>query len=212
MSAPFVSFKPAQYYKGKDCYVGYYAEDPITHKLKRLKIRLNYIEGAKERAKYASHLVFTINEKLYAGWNPFVEEYSKNAAATFKAACVAFMKDKADLRPDSLRSYKSYTNIILQWAADNGVGEAYCFQFDKQTAKRFMLHVSTDGHKSARTYNNYLRHYQTMFAWLVDNDFMKENPFKDIKPKKEDQKMRKTVPADVRKRILASDPVFSENV
>lgn len=203
MSVPFVKFKPAQYYKGKDCYVGYYAEDPITHTLRRLKIRINHIASARERAKFASHLVHALNEKLYSGWNPFVEEYSKNAAASFSDACEAFMRDKSDLRPDSLRSYKSYANIIVQWAADNGVGESYCFQFDKQAAKRFMLHIASDGRKSARTYNNYLRHYQTMFSWLVDNDFIKENPFKDIKPKKEDQKMRKTVPADVRKRILA---------
>lgn len=202
MSAPFVNFKPAQYHKGKDCYVGYYAEDPVTKKLKRMKIRLNHIPGSRERAKFANHLVFSINEKLYAGWNPFVEEYSKNAAKTFNDACAAFMKDKSALRPDSLRSYRSYTNIILKWASDNGIGESYCFQFDKQAAKRFMLHVGAEGQKSARTYNNYLHHYQTMFAWLVDNDFLKDNPFKDIKPRKVDQKIRKTIPADVRKRIL----------
>ena len=202
MSSLIVPFRPAKYHSGKDCYVCFYAEDPVTNELRRFKIRVNHVSGSRERAKYANRLVFSINEKLYSGWNPFVEKYSKNAAVTFGEACELFMKDKADLRPDSLRSYKSYTYTISKWAKENGIGDKYSFQFDKQAAKRFMLHISSDGSKSARTYNNYLKHYQTMFSCMVQNDFMKENPFADIKPKKVDEKIRKTIPADDRKKIL----------
>ena len=202
MSALIVPFKPAKYHPGKDCYVCFYAEDPSTGKLRRQKIRVNHIQGARERAKFANRLIYSINERLYNGWNPFVEEYSKNATVTFAKACELFMKDKSDLRPDSLRSYKSYTYIIYKWAEDNGLADQYCLRFGKQEAKRFMLHISSDGHKSARTYNNYLHHYQTMFAWMVQNDFLKENPFADLKPKKVDEKIRKTIPADDRKRVL----------
>lgn len=202
MSANLATFKPAQYYKGKCCYVGFYAQDPISGELRRVKIKVNHVTGSRERTKYANHLVYSINEKLYSGWNPFVEEYSQNATVTFSKACELFMQDKSDLRPDSLRSYRSYTYIICKWADENNIGDKYCFQFDKQAAKRFMLHISSDGNKSARTYNNYLRHYQTMFAWMVQNDFMKENPFADLKPKKADEKIRKTIPAEDRKKIL----------
>lgn len=202
MSAQIVPFRPAKYHPGKDCYVCFYAEDPTTGKLRRYKIRVNHVSGARERSKYANRLVYSINEKLYSGWNPFVEEYSKNATVTFAKACELFMKDKSDLRPDSLRSYKSYTYIIYKWADENGIGDKFCLHFGKQEAKRFMLAISSVGKKSARTYNNYLHHYQTMFAWMVQNDFMKENPFSDLKPKKVDEKIRKTIPAEDRKKIL----------
>lgn len=200
MSAPFVSFKPAKYYKGKESYVGFFALDPASNQLKRIKVKVNHVSGVRERSRYANHLVFVINQKLYSGWNPLVEKLSKNAGTTIRQACQKFMRDKSDLRPDSLRSYKSYTNILLKWCENNGIADNICITFDKHTAQRFMQSLAIS--KSARTFNNYLKHYQTMFHYLIDCEIITENPFSVIKPKKADIKIRKMIPSDDRAIIL----------
>ena len=70
----FLQFKPAQYFQGKDCYVGYYVINPFTKKMVRKKIKLNHISSARERKRYGTRLAFEINTKLYDGWNPFLED------------------------------------------------------------------------------------------------------------------------------------------
>lgn len=201
MSSKFITFRPAEYYHKKDCYVGYYVEDPSSGKLKRVKIKLNHIHGARERAKYARHLIDEINRKLYAGENPLLEKVARNASLTIREACQRFMIDKSDLRPDSLRSYRSYTNILLSWCQAQTMADVYCCKFDKSAARRFMAYIAGEG-RSARTYNNYLHHYQSMFNYLADIEVIVENPFADIKSRKTDHKLRKIIPKEDRKRLI----------
>ena len=200
MCAPFVTFRPAKYYKGRESYVGFFSIDPVSNRLKRIKIKVNHVAGTRERAKYANHLVFVINQKLYSGWNPLLDKLSKNAGTTIREACQRFMRDKSDLRPDSLRSYRSYTNILLRWCEDGGIADNLCLTFDKQMAQRFMRSLASG--KSARTFNNYLKHYQTMFHYLIECEIIAENPFAGIKPKKQEAKLRKIITTEDRARIL----------
>ena len=74
MSDFLVKFNPAQYFSGKESYVGYYVVNPYTNKMVRKKIKLNHIANSRERKRYALRLAFEINAKLYDGWNPFTDE------------------------------------------------------------------------------------------------------------------------------------------
>lgn len=51
------SFSPAQLYKGKEWYIGYYAFNPETEKLERKKIKVNKIKSVREREAYAKELI-----------------------------------------------------------------------------------------------------------------------------------------------------------
>jgi hypothetical protein len=49
-----LQYTPPKLYTGKEWYVGFYAFDPTTNRLKRKKIKLNFIEKNSERRKYAT--------------------------------------------------------------------------------------------------------------------------------------------------------------
>jgi hypothetical protein len=55
-------------------YVLYYVKNPQTGKLHRKEIRVNSTKCIAERKKFAKKLIFELNEKLYSGWNPFIEQ------------------------------------------------------------------------------------------------------------------------------------------
>lgn len=195
-----VKFRPAEYHsKGKNVYVCFYALDPKTGSLKRISQKLNHIKDASERRRYAEYVCHSINEKLYSGWNP-LEEETLAPETSVRAAFKMFMDEKACLRPDSLRSYRSFNGILLDWCDESGMLEKSIGNFTKATAKSFMASIAAG--KSSRTYNNYLHHYQTVFNYFIDSDIIKSNPFADIKPRKTDSKIRKIIPKEVRKKIL----------
>ncbi len=62
MSFSVLDFRPAQYFSGKDCYVGYYVKNPFTHRLVRKKIKLNHISSSRTRKRYGHRLAFEMTE------------------------------------------------------------------------------------------------------------------------------------------------------
>lgn len=194
-----VKFIPAEYkYSGSRCYITYQVVDPKTDNLKRITHKVNYIKNAAERRKYAEYLVYAINEKLYSGWNPLVEDTLCDET-TIRDACNMYLEDKQHLRPDSLRSYRSYNKIFLEWCEKNKWSDKIVSKFDKAAAKKYMAYLSD---KNPRTWNNYLKQMQSIFAYFVANDIIKSNPFHFMAPRKVDKKIRKIIPPEVRSKIL----------
>jgi len=54
-------------YTGKEWYVGFYAFDPVAGKMRRKKIKINFIEKAADRRRYAGELCKRISRKLDQG-------------------------------------------------------------------------------------------------------------------------------------------------
>lgn len=74
MSKLFIDFKPAKLSKGKCWFVYFYAKNPFSEKLERIRIKINHITNKRDRLKYATLLIYEINKKLMDGYNPFLEE------------------------------------------------------------------------------------------------------------------------------------------
>lgn len=208
MSLPFIDFKPAQLVETKkETYVAYYAKNPFTDRMERRRVRLNYIRSKQERRKYGQLLAIELNEKLYKGWNPFIDDPNAKKGITLKAAVKEFMTEKTrTVRKDSLRSYKSQTKILLDWAALNGLDRKPCVSFNKTAAVCFMRHVGED--VSGKTYNNYLAFCNTLFLWFAKRGYCPDSPFSGIDRKKVDGKIRDIITPDERKRIA---DYFMEN-
>lgn len=210
MLLPFIDFKPAQLIETKkETYVAYYAKNPFTDRLERRRIRLNYIQSKQERRKYGQLLAVEINSKLYQGWNPFTDDPKAKKAITLRSAMDEFLTEKLKtVRPDSARSYKSQTKILMEWSEMNGLDKKPCVSFNSAIAARFMRDMESAKGMSAKTYNNYIRFYSTLFLWLVKKGYAAENPFSGIDHKKVDGKIRDVIPPDVRARIA---DYFKEN-
>ena len=196
-----MNFKPAQYYKGKECFVAYYVTNPFDNVWVRKKIKLNHIRKASERENYARKLVAELNYKLYSGWNPFLEALEEGGIS-ISAAIDEFMSVKAkSIRPDSLRCYKSWSSIFKTWLSDRGVADRPCALFNRDYAEKFMRDMERRDRLSNKTYNNYLRFYSTLFLWLVKRGYIKANPFEDIERKRSEEKTREVIPPEDRRAI-----------
>lgn len=196
-----LNFKPAQYYKGKECFVAYYVTNPFDNAWVRKKIKLNHIRKASEREAYARKLVAELNYKLYSGWNPFIEALEEGGIS-ISAAVDEFMAVKSkSLRPDSLRCYKSWSSIFKAWLSDRGAADRPCALFGTNEAEKFMRDMELRDRLSNKTYNNYLRFYSTLFLWFAKRGYIKENPFGGIERKRAEAKTREVIPPADRKLI-----------
>ena len=203
MPVPFINFRPCSYHKGKDCFVYYYALNPETEKLQRIKIRVNHIHKSSDRDKYARLLCHTIDEKLWSGWNPFVESMSAKALSI--SQCVQkFLEAKQKLaRPATMRSYKSFSQMFLDYLRNKQQDKIYCFQVTRDHLLRYLEWVDDKVSLSNRSYNNYSSFLFTLFDFFVQRGYIKDNPASDFPKRRVDKKFRVVIPPADRKKILA---------
>lgn len=188
-----LDYTPAKLHEVKEWYISFYVRHPQTNKLTIKRIKVNRIKNKKERRQYARSLMNEINKKLVSGWNPFLEQEAAKGFHTFKEAAATYLKQKEkELRPDSIRTYKSYIKTLQTWIKSNLKNNLYVISFSKKNAVDFLNYMYSDN--SERVYNNYKRFGVSLFNWFIQNQYCKTNVFKGIAPKKEREKIR--VPID----------------
>jgi len=177
-----ISFTYPKLYTGKEWYVGFYAFDPVRGKMRRKRIKINFIEKVADRRKYAQGLMRRLIVKLDNGWNPWIEAESSKAYHTINEAIDHYKRyiDKlyADniLRRDTHISYISYANNIDVWNKSIQVAYTYIYQFDRTFVQKFLEHIYIERDNSAQTRDNYLRWMRMFSSFLVENGYLKTKP------------------------------------
>ena len=105
-----------------------------------------------------------------------------------------------ELRPDTMRSYKSFCSGFGKWIHDNVPG-CQTILFNRVLAIRYLEHCSTARKLKGRSWNNQLKAARAFFSWAVGKCYCKENPFEGLAKKRESEKTRTLVPPDTRRRI-----------
>ncbi len=126
-----------------------------------------------------------------------------------------FINEKQkELRENTMRSYKSFCNNLKDWVKKN-YPKIKASEFEQEQAVEYMEFVFNgnnskgsayakrhdDGTLSARSFNNNVKQGRALFSWAVGKCYCKENPFQNIKTKREEEKQRKLVPQEVRSKI-----------
>lgn len=112
------------------------------------------------------------------------------------------VKEK-ELRPDSMRSYKSVTAYLVFYLKKVLKSEdMYIQEFKKVDALRYLEHLTNSKELRNRTYNNYLKNTRAFFQWAIEQCYIEVNPFALLKTKREEEKIRTLVDPDSRKRIV----------
>jgi len=193
----FLDYTPAQLHTCKSrWYIDYYAKNPLTDKLHRKTIKVNRIKNIAERRKFAKRLVVEINQKLASGWNPFIEQEAGKIFHFLFDAFDTYLKLKTkELRPDSIRTYKSNIKAIKEYCNFIYKGKKiYAITFTRKNAIDFLNYLYTEKDLSARVYNNYKQFGVTLWNWLIENNYCKTNVFLQISKKIEQPKKR--IPID----------------
>ena len=205
-SHTYINYVPAILCHQKDNWqIEYYVYSPVTNQMERKRIRLNklrrHCRTLQDFKAQTFNIIQTINNQLAGGWSPFGESENIRYYTTLDEVMHLYIEEKQkELKPDTLRSYKSFCRIFGEWCL-NIVPGCKCIQFNRVLAIRYMDYVYNERKVSARGYNNQLKMARALFSWAMEKCYCKENPFETIRVKKEAEKKRVTIDADTRRRI-----------
>ncbi len=181
----YIDYMAPKLSRGKVWFVYYYVRNPLTDRLVRFRIKLGRYKSLSERRRAAREIMDAYSEKLSLGWNPFIERTASKSYASLFDALDMFLKVKGrELEDNSMRSYRSLVKIFRSWLERQGFGDrSFAVSVTREVARDYMREVEQDERISPRTYNNYLRFYDTLFNWMQEKGFIADNPFDGIRPK-----------------------------
>lgn len=212
----FIDYKPAELRKGtKDWIIVYYARNPVTQQLERLRLRAPVMSNARQRELHANKIVASINKKLAEGWSPWLESNAKTYKP-FREAQDQFMlhldKEIKDgiKREDTRRTYQSFISMINTYIAEKGIRINFALELNHAFATDYLDWIYYDRNNSPRTYNNHLLFLKTFGNFCISKGYLKENPVKEIANKRPGTKKRVLLSDRVKKIIKAKLPLFSK--
>lgn len=181
-------YRPAYLAKGQEWKVIYQVRHPDTGLWHRRKEKLNHIRDRKERRRYGEQRVRELNRRLSLGWSPFTHADPSASVVPLADALAAFLaaKEREGLRKDSLRSYHSNMGIFLRWLQERGLDQQVPAAFTPGLAAAFMHTSYVERELAPKTFNNYHTYMVTVWNWLKDARYIRENPFLEVKKKKVD--------------------------
>lgn len=205
-SVIFVHYKPAELKLNKEWIIVYYAKNPVTEKLERIRLRVPSMKSRTNRLKHAKLLISEINLKLSNGWSPFIEESGKNYRS-FNSCVDDFLlslnKQEKDnvKRPDTLRTYKSNLNLLQQFIEVKKLKIVFALEINKRFCIDYLDWIYIDRSSSPRTRNNHLIFLKLFCSFLVNKGVYNENPTVGILPMKLITKKREIYPVNIKQKI-----------
>ncbi len=218
--AKALAYTPPLYRTNKGgCYIEFYAYDPLIGRMRRKRIKVNHIDGKKNRKQYATECINRFANQLSEGWNPWTDSDPDNLQL-FSDALDRYeehiLKNLTNgvFRKQTYDDYKSKLKIIRLYV-EKKRPIRYMFQFDKKFCVDFLDYVYLDRNNGAQTYNNYLTFLRTLSQWFVERALLDVKPTEGLNPisRRLYQKERGCIPVDQIKRIgewtKGHDPHFA---
>ena len=177
---------------GGRTYVYFYAKNPETEKLERVRKYISYKSQANIQ-RHARNLVNFINNKLDQGWNPFMDdsENKKKYSRIEDALDFAYNFMLKYIRERSKQNYKSRIKILKDWLKKEKRLNGYIFEFTNDLAINFMDNLLMTRDISPRTFNNYLLDYRTIFNLLKKKNYLYVNPFHSVEEIRETESSKR---------------------
>ena len=79
-------------HEGKVWYIGFYAEDPATGRMRRKRYKVERIKGAKAKRRYAQRMICQLMDMLDHGWNPWLPEDLSVTPPNFEEVCERYLE------------------------------------------------------------------------------------------------------------------------
>ena len=208
---PFVDFVPAEVKEttGENWRIVFYVRKPGTNEMKRFRRRVKKLSGHQKRMRYAKRICANLNKKLESGeWSPYKSPTASKEYKLLQEVMDKFIEHSERkhrdnlLRDDTLRSYKSFTKNITKYLQLKGFAEMFTVEFSKKFIVEFLDYLYYDKKRSSRTSNNYLSFCSTIARYMMDRDYLAENPTSGIEPRRVGKKKREIIPAKIRNEIF----------
>ncbi|WP_044403422.1 site-specific integrase [Lacinutrix sp. Hel_I_90] len=179
----FLDYIPAELRENKIWEIVYYVINPNTGKLERKRKRVKPLKNKTYRKKLAIVMVNRLNERLKGGWNPYYENKTTKELVQVNVACKDYLNraqiefDDDNLRFDSLKTYRSQINLLLEYLEDVICKpELLCYKIDNEFIGNYLDYVRYTKGRSARTRDNYLGFMTTFCKFLLSKKYISHNP------------------------------------
>lgn len=205
---PIIPYIPAQLREFASGWViEYYFINPETfvlqrhrEKFQRIRKKMPSDDAARKMAK---KICTERTKQLASGWNPLMITGNTRIYTRLLDALDSYLKEKLrEVRPDSKRVYKSQVSMFKRWLAEKKIDNIYVKSFTASYADDYLTFQFVEEGKSARTYNNYLSFFGSLFNWFIEKGYCDKNPFGKLKKKKEEEKKRDVIPPEWDKKIM----------
>ena len=137
-----------------------------------LALKVNWwLQQGRERARFAEQEVpgrVTADQAANA----------LGATPVHQAIDFALQVKQATTREDTYKSYRSIAGMLQEFLKVRGWQSMAVQELGKMHASAYMDDCLMRRKVSAVTYNNNIRHLRSLFAELVERDYMQDNPFK----------------------------------
>lgn len=199
MTTSLKTFEPARIVGTDLLRVEYYVIDPSSGRKVRKRVRISSKLSKKERFAHARLLAEHINRNLAAGWNPFRSELPSTIDTPLVEVVNSYIRScELDMRPNSLRSYRSYCNRLVTFLKLSKREACTVSQFLERDAIRLMDRIAATNATKQRTYNNYLMAYRRLWNWMIEHKHTDVNVFEIVKPKRLSPKYRESIDPQTR--------------
>lgn len=176
---------------GKSNYVDYFYFIPSTGEKKRVKKFFDHIKKKSERKAEMDNYIHRTASLLRTGWRPF---HSNTTDRSYKVLIDILDLYVAGLkryeRGKTINSYTSRVNILKEYLKEESLESMYCYEFDSSFCVEFLDWLTLKRDVSPRTSNNYKGWLSSLSKWMIDRNYIRENPVENIKKLKEPSKSR----------------------
>ncbi|MCR4582003.1 MAG: phage integrase N-terminal SAM-like domain-containing protein, partial [Prevotella sp.] len=167
---------------GKDSYLFYYVRNPDSGKLVRFKIMLNKYQKGAERDFMAAQISANVYNNFLKGITPFTAPSVGRTATPIKAVIgryktyVKKLEQKGAMSEKTRIDYFSRLNIFEEWLDDRHYGNRKVYELDTALLTDFLDYILLDRETSTLTRNNYRTWMSAFCSWLVEKQYLPDNP------------------------------------
>ena len=171
---------------GKVWFIDFMAYDEQACQMRRKRIKVQHIKDRKQRLRYAQVLIHTLMDRLDQGWSPWSGKpltqriYSLDDVFTLYIIYIEREAEQKSLRPDTIKSYKSYLRVFKKWVITKPE-LSDCSSLSRSHLVEFLDYIHHDLGNSPTTRNNYLVWLVNFCGWCKERDYLQTNVAEGIK-------------------------------
>ena len=200
-----ISYTEPKLHTGNNWYIDFYSYDPLEQKMKRKKYMLNGITKASDRRR-ANEIITNLNIKLRSGWNPWADVENSRQYTPYIDIIQRYhiylskLYTAGTIKENTLKDYEKRLRVFEEYTAKHIPAIVYAYQIDQSFISDFLDYVLLDRDSSARTRNNYRTWLSSLCNWMIEKQYLIQNPVEKIRQLAEEEKKRSalTVP-DIQK-------------
>lgn len=201
-----ISYTEPKLHTGNNWYIDFYSYDPLEQKMKRKKYMLNGITKASDRRRRANKIITNLNIKLRSGWNPWADVENSRQYTPYIDIIQRYhiylskLYTAGTIKENTLKDYEKRLRVFEEYTAKHIPAIVYAYQIDQSFISDFLDYVLLDRDSSARTRNNYRTWLSSLCNWMIEKQYLIQNPVEKIRQLAEEEKKRSalTVP-DIQK-------------